>query len=215
MTGIDLIPADYRDQVRLRGWGRYTAAAAVAVLVLSVAGYFVLDSWNKKLSVEISALQSRQQISAQQSETLAMLNGKKTNFERQLSLLTGLRSGAAAPAMFRTMDNALAGNEVWFLDWDFRRAGHAVEEKPETVSTGYFIVVSDTDGSGEEAWMIETHMTIKGQAQDHAALSRFVRKLFEQPEIQDVRILNTSRSSNERIVDFDLAVTVNGGSVSG
>ena len=215
MTGIDLIPADYRDQVRLRGWGRYTAAAAVAVLVLSVAGYFVLDSWNKKLSVEISALQSRQQISEQQSETLAMLNGKKTNFERQLSLLTGLRSGAAAPAMFRTMDNALAGNEVWFLDWDFRRAGHAVEEKPETVNTGYFIVVSDTDGSGEEAWMIETHMTIKGQAQDHAALSRFVRKLFEQPEIQDVRILNTSRSSNERIVDFDLAVTVNGGSVSG
>lgn len=215
MTGIDLIPADYRDQTRLRGWGRYTAAAVAAVLVLSVAGYFLLDSWNKKLSVEIAALQSRQQISAQQSETMAMLNGKKANFERQLSLLTGLRSGAAAPAMFRTIDNALVRNEVWFLDWDFRRAGHAVEEKPETVNTGYFIVVSDTDGSGEEAWMIETHMTIKGQAQDHAALSRFVRKLFEQPEIQDVRILNTSRSSNERIVDFDLAVTVNSGSVGG
>jgi hypothetical protein len=215
MTGIDLIPADYRDQTRLRGWGRYTVSAVAAVLVLSVAGYFVLDSWNKKISVEITALQSRQQISAAQSETLAMLNSKKVNFERQLSLLTGLRSGAAAPAMFRTIDNALAGNEVWFLDWDFQRAGHAVEKKPETVNTGYFIVVSDADGSGEEAWMIETHMTIKGQAQDHAALSRFVRKLFEQPEIQDVRILNTSRMSKERIVDFDLAVTVNSGSVTG
>jgi hypothetical protein len=215
MTGIDLIPADYRDQTRLRGWGRYTVSAVAAVLVLSVAGYFVLDSWNKKISVEITALQSRQQISAAQSETLAMLNSKKANFERQLSLLTGLRSGAAAPAMFRTIDNALAGNEVWFLDWDFQRAGHAVEKKPETVNTGYFIVVSDADGSGEEAWMIETHMTIKGQAQDHAALSRFVRKLFEQPEIQDVRILNTSRMSKERIVDFDLAVTVNSGSVTG
>jgi hypothetical protein len=215
MTGIDLIPADYRDQTRLRGWGRYTVSAVAAVLVLSVAGYFVLDSWNKKISVQITALQSRQQISAAQSETLAMLNSKKVNFERQLSLLTGLRSGAAAPAMFRTIDNALAGNEVWFLDWDFQRAGHAVEKKPETVNTGYFIVVSDADGSGEEAWMIETHMTIKGQAQDHAALSRFVRKLFEQPEIQDVRILNTSRMSKERIVDFDLAVTVNSGSVTG
>jgi hypothetical protein len=185
------------------------------VLFWSVAGYFVLDSWNKKLAVEISALQSRQQISAQQSETLALLNSKKTNFERQLSLLTGLRSGAAAPAMFRTIDNALAGNEVWFLDWGFQRAGHAVEKKPETVNTGYFIVVTDDDGSGEEAWMIETHMTIKGQAKDHAALSRFVRKLFEQPEIQDVRILNTSRLSDERIVNFDLAVTVNSGSVAG
>jgi hypothetical protein len=58
-------------------------------------------------------------------------------------------------------------------------------------------------------------MTIKGQAKDHAALSRFVRKLFEQPEIQDVRILNTSRLSDERIVNFDLAVTVNSGSVAG
>lgn len=215
MTGIDLIPADYRGQLRLRGWGKYTASAVAAVLFWSVVGYFVLDSWNKKMAVEISALQSRQQISAQQSETLAVLNSKKTNFERQLSLLTGLRSGAAAPAMFRTIDNALAGNEVWFLDWGFQRAGHAVENKPETVNTGYFIVVTDDDGSGEEAWMIETHMTIKGQAKDHAALSRFVRKLFEQPEIQDVRILNTSRLSDEKIVNFDLAVTVNSGSVAG
>ena len=215
MTDIDLIPADYRDRIKVYGWARYTIAAGAAVLVLSIAGYFPLDSINEKISVEISALQSQQQISSQQSETLAALNNKKANYESQLSLLAGLRGGAAAPAMFKTIDNALSNNEVWFLDWQFQRAGHAVEKKPETVSTGYFIIISDDDGSGEEAWMVETHMTIRGQAKDHAALSRFVRKLFDQPEILDVRILNTSRLSNARIVNFDLAVTVNNGSVTG
>jgi len=214
MTDIDLIPADYRDRIKVYGWARYTIAAGAAVLVLSIAGYFPLDSINKKISVDISALQSRQQISSQQSEILAALNSKKVNFERQLSLLAGLRGGAAAVAMFKTIDNVLSDNEVWFLDWQFQRAGHAVEKKPETVNTGYFIIISDDSGSGEEAWMVETHMTIRGQAKDHAALSRFVRKLFDQPEIHDVRILNTSRLPNARIVNFDLAVTVNTGSVT-
>ena len=58
-------------------------------------------------------------------------------------------------------------------------------------------------------------MTIKGQAKDHAALSRFVRKLFTQAAIQDVRILNTSRVTNAKIVNFDLAVTVNSQSGNG
>jgi hypothetical protein len=56
-------------------------------------------------------------------------------------------------------------------------------------------------------------MTIKGQARDHSALSGFVRRLFVQPEIDDVRILRTnlSRSNRADAVDFELAVVINTG----
>jgi hypothetical protein len=54
-------------------------------------------------------------------------------------------------------------------------------------------------------------MTIQGQARDHSALSGFVRRLFEQTEIDDVRIRRTSlnRSNQSGVVDFDLAIVLN------
>ena len=183
---------------------------------MSTAGYFTLDYMNKTLSATISDLQGEQQISELQRGALTKLNNEKTHFNNQLSFLTDLRSGTAAPDMFKTVDHALENKEVWFLNWEFRRAGTAVEKKEEISSNGYFIIIPATNGEKtSETWKIETHMTIKGQAKDHAALSRFVRKLFSQPAIQDVRILNTSRLSNTQVVNFDLAVSVNSRSEAG
>ena len=69
---------------------------------------------------------------------------------------------------------------------------------------------------GEECRMAKLQhvLVIRGQARDHSALSRFVRRLFEQPEIQDIRILNTSLADNREFVDFNLAVTVNSNGAS-
>lgn len=216
MTDIDLIPASYRESLRVQGWARYMLITVSFVLVMSITGYFTLDYMNKSLSAEISDLQSEQQISELQRGVLTNLSEEKTRFTNQLSFLTGLRSGTAAPEMFMTVDRALENKEVWFLDWEFRRAGTAVEKDEKTSSNGYFIIIPATNGEKTaETWKIETHMTIKGQAKDHSALSRFVRKLFNQPEIQNVRILNTSRRAKARVVNFDLAVTVNSRSETG
>ena len=216
MTDIDLIPGNYRERLRLQYWGKCAGIATAVVLVISIGSYFTLASINKTISADISGLQDKQQISELQRGALTQLNEKKTHYLSQLSFLSGLRSGTAAPEMFTTIDDALVDNEVWFLNWEFRRAGTTVDKKEPVSSNGYFIVIPATDGvQAAENWKIETHMTIKGQAKDHAALSRFVRKLFSQAAIQDVRILNTSRVTNARIVNFDLAVTVNGQSGSG
>lgn len=216
MTDIDLIPASYRESLRVQGWARYMLITVSFVLVMSITGYFTLDYMNNSLSAEISDLQSEQQISELQRGVLTNLSEEKTRFTNQLSFLTGLRSGTAAPEMFMTVDRALENKEVWFLDWEFRRAGTAVEKDEKTSSNGYFIIIPATNGENTaETWKIETHMTIKGQAKDHSALSRFVRKLFNQPEIQNVRILNTSRRAKARVVNFDLAVTVNSRSETG
>ena len=137
------------------------------------------------------------------------LKAHEAGMQRKLGLLTGLRGGSEAVNMFVTIDRALQGDDVWFTDWEFQRAGSTVENTPETTTNGYFIVIPAADGQdSNEAWKIETHMTFNGQARDHSALSGFVRRLYRQKEIQDVRILDTSRRGGNNVVDFRLAVTV-------
>ena len=110
------------------------------------------------------------------------------------------------------VDRALDGDSVWFTAWSFLRAGVAAPSEPQTVNTGYFIVIPQGGGSEPlPAWQIRTHMEIRGQARDHRALSEFVRRLLDQAQIADVRVLNTHQQKygQATVVDFELAVVVN------
>ncbi len=216
MTEIDLVPGDYRRLSWLRGRARTTVQVIATALVVSLLAWAGLHVYSGHLATQIAELQSQQAITNQQREALTQLDVHKTALQRKLELLTGLRGGAEAVQMFVTIDRALKGEDVWFLDWEFRRAGTAVEHKPETNSNGYFILIPAEDGQAStEAWKIETHMTLRGQARDHSALSGFVKRLYRQRAIQDVRILDTSRQPQDKVVDFRLAVTVNSAEVTG
>ena len=216
MTEIDLVPGDYRRLSWLRGRLRITVVVILAALLVSGIAWGGLHLYSQRLDSRIAALQSQQAITNQQREALTQLDNHKSALQRKLDLLTGLRGGAEAVQMFVTIDRAIKGDEVWFLDWEFRRAGTAVEHKPETNSNGYFILIPAENGqASNEAWKIETHMTLRGQARDHSALSGFVRRLYRQRAIQDVRILDTSRQTQDDVVDFRLAVTVNSAEVLG
>lgn len=209
MTDIDLIPTDYRNRVWLQSQARTVGIVGVTLLVILLLALAVLHVLAGRTDARIQELQNRQAITAQQREQLASLDATRAELESRLALLDGLRSGAAAPAMFSTIDNALVEGDVWFSGWEFNRAGSIVERKQEAGSNGYFIVMPAADGNvSNEAWKIETHMKIRGKAKDHSALSGFVRRLYQQPEIQDVRILNTSVATGSHYVDFNLAVTV-------
>jgi len=209
MVDIDLIPQDYRMRLWLQSRVKRMATVMVAMVIVMAAVFAVFNYLAARVDRDIATLQQRQAITTQQREALTQLSEKKKSLDHQLKLLSGLRSGASAPTMFQTIDRAMTGGEVWFQDWQFQRAGSSVEEPAEPASNGYFIVMPASSDKNAEAWKIETHMTIRGQARDHSALSRFVRRLFEQPEIQDIRILNTSLAANREFVNFNLAVTVN------
>lgn len=185
------------------------AAVMLSLVLAAVAVFAVFNRLDAGVDHEIATLQQQQAITTQQREALTHLHETRDSLGQQLTLLNGLRSGASASTMFITIDRSLTGGEVWFQDWQFQRAGSTVAEPVEPASNGYFIIMSNNSDNTTEAWKIETHMTIRGQARDHSALSRFVRRLYEQPEIQDIRILNTSLASNREFVDFNLAVTVN------
>ena len=215
MAEFDLIPGDYRSGLVRRRWLQLFLAALASMVVLSGGAAAALDYAAREVIAEIDMLQAEQQSNREVAQKLGNLRKQKAQFFYQLSLLDGLRGGTPAERMFVAIDRALTDDTVWFQHWDFKRAGSSVKpsETPAT-NTGYFIVVpKSNETKAQQVWRIETHMTIKGRAGDHAALSKFVANLFSQPEIYDVKVLRTStyRNAQLRAVDFDLAIVVNGG----
>lgn len=213
MRDIDLIPADYRRARWLRTWSRKMALSSAALAALCLLSFGGLSLKVSQLRDEAAVLEQQRAVTAQQREDLEALNRQKTALDRQLSLLGSLRSGAPAQAVFLAIDQALADAEVWFVNWQFRRAGVMVPESEAVgVQTGYFIVVPELAAQeGEQGWLVETHMTITGQARDHEALSRFVSGLYAQPAVVNVSVQRTelSQLSSREVVQFDLAVVLN------
>jgi Tfp pilus assembly protein PilN len=212
MSNMDLIPQVYRTRRWQSLWVKRTVVLLGVLVGILFAGSMALGIATDKARERVTALQHHQSVTAQQRAELQELDAEKTDLQGQFRLLSGLRSGAAAEKMFVTVDRALTSDDVWFLEWQFKRAGVVVGEEARTVNTGYFIVVPDgADKSDADDLRVQTHMTIQGQARDHSALSGFVRRLFAQTEIDDVRIRRTAlnRGNQQGTVDFDLAIVLN------
>jgi len=212
MSDIDLIPQAYRTWRWQARWMKFTAwliAGLTATLLLTwtVLG-LAIDSARK----DIETLQNKLAETAQQQADIERLAADKVELERQLRLLSNLRRGVAAGDMFVTVDKALTSDDIWFRNWKFERAGITVGEELETVNNGYIMVVPEgADDLTSDELRIQTNMEIRGQALDHSALSSFVRRLFVQPGIDDIRIRRTSLIDRNRAdtVDFELAVILN------
>jgi hypothetical protein len=209
MREIDLIPASYRAARRQTLWLKVLAGFVLGLVATTGAARLWLDVSIAAIDSEVASLQARQTITTAERDRLATLNETKRNYEEQLYLLNGLRSGAATTDLFAIIDDALIDREVWFRSWEFRRAG-VTNAQGQSIETGYFVVVAD-NAVNADSWRVETHMTVAGQALDHAALSRFVQRLLEHPEIENVHIRRTElqRFAVRSLVDFDLAVVIN------
>jgi len=212
MAEINLIPNDYRNwldqQALLRNY--VVAFAVLNVLIVATAG--ALGEFADRSRDRVVQLKSENAITQQQQTQLEQLKDQQVEYERQWSLLRGLRAGAAIDDIFSLIDQALVPGDLWFLDWSFRRDGIIVDGEQRGVETGYFIIVSeDQNPLIDPDLEVETHMTIHGQASDHQALSKFVRALFDQPGIKDVNVQKTSQTdyANGRVVDFDMTLVFN------
>jgi len=212
MSELDLIPQDYRNKLTQRAMlGQYLIAFVVLnVLVLAAAGLFA--HLTRQATTQVQHLKTQSAITEQQQARLEQLTTQQSEYERRWSLLRGLRAGAAVEDIFKIIDRALVNEDLWFVDWSFRRAGVVVDGETRSVETGYFLIVP-ADGQASEVpdWQVETHMTLEGRALDHQALSKFVRALFEQPDIKDVSVRRTSLTdyADDRVVSFDLTIILN------
>lgn len=213
MSDIDLIPGAYRRRQQLLRRLRVISYSSGAVLTLILAIALFLQHENGALEEGLEKLQIAKAISSQQRANLLDINQRKLAITQQYELLSGLRSGIAAVGMLRTVDRAMADAKVWFTDWSFRRAGskERVSEGQRQQPGRYLILVPRAQApAGSEAWVIETQMKIDGEAMDHAALSGFVSRLVDQPEIQRVRVIRTETflQQQRELVRFSLDVVV-------
>ena len=211
MRDIDLIPAEYRQARWLSLWLKQLGISAVVLIAFCLVLYVGVSRQVESLQAEATVLEQQQAITAQQRTALEDLHLRKTLAGKQLKLLNGLRSGAPARSVFNVIDRALADSDVWFLNWQFRRAGMTVPESVAGTETGYFIMVDeDAAANSSNTWQVETHMTITGQALDHEALSQFVNGLYAQNSVVDVKVQRTELNKRNRrdVVQFDLAVVL-------
>lgn len=215
MPEIDLIPVDYRDWLlRKATLVKYVAAIVLMNVAIFIVGLFVAQTTEQQRTRAVQ-LKTENAITQQQQAQLQQLKDQQVEYERRWSLLRGLRAGAAVDDIFSLIDRAIIAGDLWFLDWSFRRAGIIVDGEQRGIETGYFIIVADEDDPlADPDLAVETHMTIHGQAKDHHALSKFVRALFEQPDIKDVNVQKTSQTDygNGRVVDFNMTIVLNSAS---
>lgn len=212
MADIDLIPHDYRNWLGQKSMLQKYVLVFAALNVLIVLAAVGFAQMAERAQARVVQLKTENAITQQQQLQLQQLKDQQAEYERQWSLLRGLRAGAAIDDIFTLIDRSLVAGELWFLDWSFRRAGVIVDGEQRGIETGYFIIVSeDSDPFANPDLEVETHMTIHGQAKDHQALSKFVRALFEQEDIKDVNVQKTSQTdyANGRAVDFDMTVVLN------
>jgi hypothetical protein len=210
MAELDLIPIRYHRRRRFLTRVAQAGAVAVASLVGLLGARVVIAERIALRSLAIEQMRVEHARAEHDRNERARLEAERERLVQRLAVLDGLRGGIAAKQMFAVVDAAL-DEDVWFSSLRFQRAGEIVEEEPEAVHTGYFIILPQENPSApRRAWRLETHMEIEAEAADHSALAGFVRRLSERPEIESARILNTQiqQAGAGGRVRFELAVLV-------
>ncbi len=210
MTDIDLIPTSYRQTLRLRHYLKIFLIGYGLLLLSTGGAKAVLMTTLNAESQAIGNLNQSKATLLNRKKELERLRGESARLAKRLQMLEKLRGGPPVKDVFLAIDHALNG-QVWFLDWQFLRAGEYVPVKPQSVNTGYFIVIPSEKSDGEpRAWQMATHMKIRGLAVDHSVLASFVSRLNREAVIGEVKIISTrvQHASSQGGVDFELAVIV-------
>jgi Tfp pilus assembly protein PilN len=205
LVEIDLIPSDYRLAQRRDRALHTLARVAGALLVTGIAAAGSLAYAASRVHAELGELTLAQRLSEQQRTELEHLDAERVRLEQQLQRLEALRGGGDIGALFRLIDRTLPAGELWFERWELLRTGQ--EGRPGGAAVATPAAAAATPPSTA---MAGRQMRIFGQARDHAALSRFVRELYESPEVDDVHLERTTlrRYTTTSVVAFELAVAL-------
>lgn len=212
MADIDLIPQAYRETQRTKRWVKLFLLACLFIVLIAVGARVLLGRYTSDAAAPLAQLQQKEAIAVQQRAEIESLRANKAQAEKQWQILQGLRGNPITETLFKAIDTALPEG-VWFQDFKFLREGQFVEVKPETKNTGYFIIVPKDEKNpqaGEQAWRVQRHAEIHGQAVDQSALTQFIEKLQTQPGIGNVRLLNTSlrEYGTKQAIEFNLMALV-------
>lgn len=212
MHELDLIPASYKERLKIKRWCRQFGFAFTCALVILFSLKLTIARKTSALTSKIEVLQKDKQTNIEHQQKYNELVTNEAKLSKELEILNGLRGGPSAKQVLLAVDRVMQ-DDVWFTKWSYNRAGEITPVQPATVQTGYFIVLpQEANGSpNQQAWKLNTHMEINGQALSHSSLSGFIRNLIKQPEIEDVKVVNTSLRSyiSSQVIEFNLVVVIN------
>jgi len=212
MHELDLIPASYKERLKIKRWCHLFGAVFASVLVVVGGLRFVIVNKTKVYNAKIEVLQKDKAFSLEQQQKYNTLVAEGIKLGKDLEILNGLRGGPSAKQILLAVDRVME-KDIWFTQWTYNRAGEITQVKPATEPAGYFIIIPPeaSNTPSQQAWKLNTHMEISGQALDHYSLSGFISKLINLPEIEDVKVINTSLRSytSSQVVDFNLVVIIN------
>ena len=205
MSEFNLVPQEFflREKKRTAIW--IAGAVISVVLALVMLSFVFVEAFVAAQEGEVAELREQKALSMAERDRLAFLQRRKETLQADKLLLSSLRAGSTMPELVQAIEAARPDEEVRFESWHFRRAGIRTDAESEARPPSYYFVAAQPN-QFPKVWDSLTHMTINGEAKDHAALSRFVQRLFGQPNIDDVRIQRSSQSASG--VAFILAVVV-------
>lgn len=202
MHEIDLIPSDYRNERTLVrtltrcGW----LIGALLAVAIAAAGAFRHAA--NGVRTDIARLDAVAALTEQQRAAITALTAQKQALEARFSLEHGLRSKAAIDELMAVIGSAAVDAGVWFRSWRFERQGLVVPAAPPGAEA-LFVVDSHADGT-----VVRTHIAINGRAPEVANVSALVDALAGMTRFKQVQVQRVSRDAAERVVDFELALTV-------
>ncbi len=212
MHELDLIPESYRQRLKIQRWLNIFFSSFIVVLIVIAGLHVAITNKLVDLKSKVQLLQKDKQLTLQQQQQFKLLQEQEKSLAARLKMINSLRGGPPAKQIFLAIDRVINPN-IWFTKWQFFRANTVVPVTPETVPTGYFIVIPDqlNPGPQQQAWKMETHMEIAGQALSYSILANFVKNLVKQPEIEDVKLIKTNLGNflDSQVVEFKMAVLVN------
>jgi hypothetical protein len=206
VSEIDLIPADYRLERRRESALRALGVAIGAVLLAGVTATSGLAYAASRVHAQVNELEMARRLSEQQQTELSNLQNEHARLEQQWERLQALRGDDDVGMLFVLIDRTIPAGDLWFDRWELRR-----DEAPAArrlAGSGTPSGAPSAAETGSHAVFDHARMHIAGQARDHAALSRFVRALYESPDVQDVHLERTElrRYTTTSVVAFELAV---------
>ncbi|MEQ1531409.1 MAG: PilN domain-containing protein, partial [Methylococcales bacterium] len=168
----------------------------------------ILQKQIDQLQTEVQILETGKKFKLEQQQKFNDLLAKERLLNKRLIILDNLRGGLSAKSLLLVVDRVLDG-DVWFTKWTLTRATE--QDNVKTLGASVTAAVNPVGASDGQAWQLNTRMEITGQALDHSKLAAFVNRLMLQPEIKDVKVLNTAQKTylSTQVIDFSLVVTTN------
>ena len=212
MHELDLIPDSYRQRLRIQQWLNFFFACFFVTLLVLAGLYVTIDKNFADLQSKVRLLQKDKQLNLKKQQQFKLLQEQEKSLTARLKMINSLRGGPPVKQIFLTIDRVI-NPKIWFTKWKFFRANTVVPVNPKAVQTGYFVIIPDelNPGPQQQAWKMESHMEISGQALSYSILANFVKNLVQQPEIADVKLIQTNLSNflDNQVVEFKMAVLVN------